>query len=192
MSALSRVCRWADLCACGSSVHRNRQAGCCPSRACAVGPVLHGAAQTFWPVLRRQAERRVPLTSPALTIPCAFVPAHHTGPLARQPLLRALGWWHSEPLPSTELRAGQLGSSLRHLSLCMQLDQRALELLAGSCPQLEMLQVGARPEPLTDEHTNAEGPMWLPCERARCLLMRGVTRGVRLCNSRQCTAVLAC
>ncbi|KAG2443206.1 hypothetical protein HYH02_009282 [Chlamydomonas schloesseri] len=65
------------------------------------------------------------------------------GPLARQPLLRALGWWHSEPQPSAELRAGQLGGSLRHLSLCMHLDQRALELLAGSCPLLEMLQVQA-------------------------------------------------
>ncbi|GLC49390.1 hypothetical protein PLESTB_000214200 [Pleodorina starrii] len=63
------------------------------------------------------------------------------GPLACLPGLRSLGWWHAEPQPAAGLRPGRLAPCLRELSLCVDLDMRALGLLAASCSGLVMMQV---------------------------------------------------
>ncbi|KAG2497249.1 hypothetical protein HYH03_004833 [Edaphochlamys debaryana] len=74
------------------------------------------------------------------------------GPLALQPQLRTLGWWHAEAQPGGGLHPGSLGSTLRELSLCMDLDTRALGVLAG-CRSLSMIQVQTITIPLATATT---------------------------------------
>ncbi|EFJ50089.1 hypothetical protein VOLCADRAFT_89106 [Volvox carteri f. nagariensis] len=62
------------------------------------------------------------------------------GPLACLPALRTLGWWHAEPQPATGVRPCSVSPWLRELSLCMELDVRALSVLA-ECTGLNMMQV---------------------------------------------------
>ncbi|GIL51377.1 hypothetical protein Vafri_7378 [Volvox africanus] len=63
------------------------------------------------------------------------------GPLACLPALRTLGWWHAEAHVSTGLRPGSVSPWLRELSLCVELDMRALSVLAATCTGLAMMQV---------------------------------------------------